>query len=122
MIAAAPDFRPGSNIAMKIPTHQMEQTLLFYRDVLRLPRLAEFDPDIVFDFDGKKLWLDDAEYLSQAEIWLEIRCDDIEAAADFLSANGVTRCDHIEPLPPDFSGFWVSSPCSVIHLISQDDR
>jgi len=120
MSAELPTFRPGPNIAMKVPTHQLDQTVMFYRDVLRLPPLKEFEPDVVFDFDGKRLWLDDTEYLSQAEVWLEVRCDDIEAAGDFLAAVGVTRCDHIEPLPPDFSGFWVSSPSSIIHLVSSE--
>lgn len=120
MPASLPKFRPGKNIAMKVPTHQLEQTVVFYRDVLQLPLLTEFEPDIVFDFDGKNLWLDDTEHLSQAEIWLEIRCDDIEVASAFLSDTGVTRCDHIEPLPPDFSGFWISSPSSIIHLVSDD--
>lgn len=120
MNAEPPIFKPGPNIAMKVPTHQLDQTVMFYRDVLRLPVLNEFAPDLVFDFDGKRLWLDDTEHLSQAEIWLELRCDDLEAASEYLAAVGVTRCDHIEPLPPDFSGFWISSPSSIIHLINGD--
>ena len=27
------------------------------------------------------------------------------------------RCDDIEPLPPGFRGFWVSSPASIVHLV-----
>ena len=29
-----PGFRPGKNIAMKIPAHEFDATLGFYRDVL----------------------------------------------------------------------------------------
>ena len=89
MNAAPPIFRPGPNIAMKVPTHQLDQTVMFYRDVLRLPVLNEFAPDLVFDFDGKRLWLDDTEHLSQAEVWLELRCDDLEAASEYLAAVGI---------------------------------
>jgi catechol 2,3-dioxygenase-like lactoylglutathione lyase family enzyme len=29
-----PEFTPGTNIAMKVPVHEYEKTLSFYRDIL----------------------------------------------------------------------------------------
>ncbi len=34
-------FRGGHNIAMKVPPHQFEATVNFYRDVLGLPLSGE---------------------------------------------------------------------------------
>ena len=74
----------------------------------------------MFEFGGKRLWLDKVDHMSQAEIWLEIESDDVEAAAEYLRGHGVTRRDDIEPLPEGFKGFWVTNPANIIHLISQN--
>ena len=37
MIDAEPTYAGGRNIAMKVPPHQWEQTVRFYRETLRLP-------------------------------------------------------------------------------------
>lgn len=65
-------FKPGRNIAMKIPPHEYDETLTFYADVLRFPRVTDYAPAVVFEFGGKNLWLDKVDGLSQAEIWLEV--------------------------------------------------
>lgn len=36
-------FRPGRNIAMKVPAHEYEQTAAFYRDVLEFRELGGAD-------------------------------------------------------------------------------
>ena len=77
-------------------------------------------PIVVFDFCDKRLWLDGVDHLSQAEIWLEIQTDDVEAAAAYLDSQGVVRRDEIEPLPEGFQGIWLSNPAGIIHLISQE--
>ena len=114
----APQFTAGKNIALKTPTHEFEKTVSFYRDVLKLPVLGEEGESIFFEFGDKQLWVDNIPHLSQAEIWLEIRCDDIPAAEAYLEKMGVMRRDEIEPLPEGFDGFWVSSSSGIIHLIS----
>lgn len=113
-------FSAGRNIAMKIPPHQYEATVQFYRDVLGLPEIGEHAPAVGFRFGGNNLWLDRVVGLSQAETWLEVVTDDIEAAAAHLAAAGVVRCDEIEPLPAGMQAFWVSSPAAIIHLVCQD--
>ncbi len=113
-----PNFRPGKNIALKIPPCEFEKTLGFYRDVLGLRELGECGGSLGFDFDGKQIWLDCVETLSRAEIWLEIRADDEVAAAKYFEACGVIRCDAIEKLPADFEGFWIANAAGLVHLVS----
>ena len=55
--------------------------------------------------------------MSQAELWLEVVTDDVDAAAERFQAAGVERCDEIEPLREGFAGFWISSPASIVHLV-----
>lgn len=114
-----PNFTAGRNIALKVPPHAYEATVGFYRDVVGLERLEEHLPAVVFRFGSNQLWIDRMPGLSQAEIWLELVADDVAAAAEHLAAAGVVRCDEIEPLPEGFQGFWISSPASIIHLVSK---
>jgi len=112
-------YRGGRNIAMKVPPHQYEATVRFYRDVLGLKRLENHPPEVGFEFGGCQLWIDRVPSLSQAEVWLEIATDDIAAAAKHFSGAGVVRCDEIEPLPQGFEGFWISNPASIVHIVSK---
>ncbi len=116
-----PAFKPGKNIAMKVPAHEFDSTVAFYRDVLGLRQIPATSPDqfdsVTFEFGDKNLWLDKTAGLSQAEVWLEVETDDIEGAAAYLAEMGCARRDEIEPLPSDFRGFWISNPCNIIHLM-----
>jgi hypothetical protein len=112
-----PTFRGGPNIALKLPPSVFDATLAFYRDVLRLPLLEQHSPHYAFQFGANCLWLDRAESLSQAEVWLQVIATDTAAAEKHLAAHAVVRCDAIESLPEDFDGFWVLSPSSIVHLI-----
>ena len=105
---------------MKIPSHEYLPTVKFYRDTISLHQIQDMLPEIVFEFGDKRLWLDKVDHISQAEIWLEIRTDDITAAAEYLGQKDVIRCDKIEPLLPGFEGFWISNPANIIHLVSRD--
>ncbi len=119
-----PAFSPGRNIAMKVPAHEYERTVDFYRNVLGLHQLADTAPGsaetTAFAFGDKVLWIDRVPGISQAELWLEIATDDLDAAAEHLRRNGCARRDEIEPLPEGFGGFWLASPCNVIHLVTAD--
>lgn len=120
-----PKFEPGSNIAMKVPAHEYDKTVAFYRDVFGF-ELIPLDNDettdtIRFKFGDKVLWIDRVETVSQAEIWLEVVTDDLDAASEYFQQNEVVRCDEIEPLPEGFKGFWISSPSNIIHLVTNTD-
>lgn len=47
---ATPSFAGGRNIAMKVPPHQWEATVTFYRDVLGLKLLENHLSNIGFEF------------------------------------------------------------------------
>jgi catechol 2,3-dioxygenase-like lactoylglutathione lyase family enzyme len=112
-------FAAGRNIAMKVPPHVCDATVRFYREVLGLVEIAAHAPAIVFEFGTNRLWIDRVPGTSQAETWLEVVANDLEAASALLADAGVVRCDDIEPLPPGFRGFWVSSPASIVHLVCE---
>ena len=117
-----PAFTPGKNIAVKVPPHEFEQTVHFYGTVLGLTPIETRSPDtfdsVAFAFGDKNLWVDRIAGISHAEVWLEIETDDVAAAKAYLAAEGCALRDEIEPLPADFTGFWVSSPSNTIHLIT----
>ena len=116
-----PTFAGGPNIAMKVPPHQWEATVAFYRDTLGLEEIPNpFGGDVEsvgFAFGANQLWIDKVPTMSQAELWLELQTDDTAAAARHLAAAGVARCDEIEPLGDDPSGYWISSPAAIVHLV-----
>ena len=115
-----PSFRPGRNIAVKVPTHEYDAIVAFYRDTRGPAQVDGPDSSIGFEFGGKNLWIDNAPALSQAEIWLEIITNDIDGASKLLSGAGIVRRDEIEPLPEGFDAFWISSPASIIHLVCNE--
>ncbi len=115
-----PRFTAGRNIAMKVPPHQYEETVKFYRDLIGLKDISTSEEEVGFEFGGKNLWIDAVPSISQAEIWLEILTDDIDNAANAFKDAGVIRRDEIEILPDDLQAFWVSSPSSIIHLICKE--
>ncbi len=113
-------YSPGENIAVKVPSHEYEATVEFYKSVLGLSeRDVSAAPDsVAFAFGDKTLWVDRVAGLSQAETWLEIRASDVDAARRQLEDRGCVLRDDIETLPPGFDGFWLSSPANTIHLVS----
>lgn len=114
-------LRGGINIAMKIPAHQFEETIRFYRDVVGLKPFDDKAPAIGFELGPNRLWLDEDATLSQAEVWLELFTDDHKAALGRLEAAGVTRCDAVEPLGDGFRGGWIMNPASIVHMVREPD-
>jgi len=111
----------GFNIAMKVPLHQYEATLAFYRDVVGLKAIDDKAPETGFELGPNRLWIDKAPGLSQAEVWLELFSADFSSAAARLAEAGVTRCDAIETLPEGFRGGWISNPANIIHMVREPD-
>jgi hypothetical protein len=62
----------GIDIALKIPPHQYDATVSFYRDVVGLKPLMDKADAVGFELGPAKLWLDKVPQLSQAEVWLEL--------------------------------------------------
>lgn len=112
-----PTFSGGVNIAIKVPLHQYEATVSFYRDTLNLPLVEEEQEGCIFQFGPVRLWVDKAPNLARSDVWLELETNDTMAAARYLKNQGVPRCDELESLPEDFDGFYVSDPAGVVHLV-----
>jgi hypothetical protein len=115
------NIRGGIDIAMKVPPHQYQATLAFYRDVIGLTPITDKAPAVGFELGPNKLWIDEVPAMSQAEIWLELFTDDFAAAAEQLAAAGVVRCDAVEPLPEGFKGGWITSPAGIVHMVREPD-
>jgi hypothetical protein len=115
------NIRGGFNIAMKVPSHEYEATLRFYRDVIGLKPYDEKAPAKGFELGPNRLWIDEAPMLSQAEVWLELFTDSFEDAAEHLAKAGVVRCDAIEPLGEGFRGGWIMNPANIVHLVREAD-
>ena len=63
---------------MKVPPHQHEAVVRFYRDVLGLEQLEH--EALGFKFGSDQLWIDRVPSMSQAELWLEVVTEDTKAA------------------------------------------
>ena len=113
-----PDFRPGRNIAMKLPERLFASTLVFYRDTLGL-EVEENDSGALVRFGAMRLHLDRLPHQSQTDLWLQVEADDIPAARTWLAAKGVAQCDEVERLPDGFPGFWIAAPSGTIHLVAE---
>lgn len=112
-------LRGGKNIAMKVPTLQFEKVVNSYKS-LGLPVIRETKDCVSFEYGQLSLHVDRVDHMSQAELWLEFITSDLEAAASRLSESNFDRCDEIENLE-GHTGFWVSSPASIIHLVTENE-
>ncbi len=117
----SPSFKGGSNIAIKIPKFKFDQTVRFYKNVLKLPYLGKYGESHVFQFSSVRLWLDRVENYSQTDVWLEVHTDDVEQAKNYLQDHNVPIRDEIEPLD-GVDGHWISDPAGVICLVSKEDE
>ncbi|NKL99953.1 VOC family protein [Rhizobium leguminosarum] len=108
----------GVDIAMKVPPHQYQATVAFYRDVIGLKQIGEGDAAL-FALGPIRLWIDEVPAMSQAELWLELMTPDLERAAAHLERAGVIRCDSIEALPEDLRGAWIVNPAGIVHLVRE---
>ncbi len=108
---------------MKVPPDEFTATVAFYRDTLGFPVLdPNNDGSVIFDFGGKRLWIDNVPALSRAEVWLEVVTSDSGAAAQHLNEHGIVRRDDIEPLPEGMAAFWIKSPSGIIHLVTEEEN
>ncbi|XAZ22807.1 hypothetical protein LVY75_28985 [Sinorhizobium sp. B11] len=110
----------GVDVAMKVPPHQYEATVSFYRDIVKLKEIE--GDDVSFELGPIRLWIDRVATMSQAELWLEFMTPDFERAAEYLEKAGVPRCDAIEPLPPNLRGGWILNPTGIVHLVREASR
>ncbi|AUO64520.1 hypothetical protein WM46_06960 [Citrobacter freundii complex sp. CFNIH2] len=115
------DIKGGIDIAMKVPSHQYQQTIDFYRNIIRLPEIIDKPPAVGFELGPNKLWIDEAPGLSQAELWLELFTPNFSDAEKYIEQCGVVRCDAVELLPDGFKGGWIMNPCNIVHMLREPE-
>lgn len=117
------NFQAGINIAVKIPKHQYEQTVSFYRDILKLEVEEQSiqNPTVSRThkvcFGQNVLWLDCVDNYTHSETWLQLTVPDIEVATDYLKKNNVYTCDTIEELPPNMH--WIMDPAGTVFNVQE---
>ncbi|WP_230504288.1 hypothetical protein [Sutcliffiella rhizosphaerae] len=107
------EFTGGNNIALKIPKYKYNETVHFYKEVIKLPYLGFVSESHAFQFGGVTLWLDCMDNYSQQDVWLEIETDNVKTAAEYLKENNIDRRDEVE-VHENSKGYWISDPSGTI--------
>jgi catechol 2,3-dioxygenase-like lactoylglutathione lyase family enzyme len=107
---------PGKNIAIKVPQHKWQETVVFYRDRVGLKPVKETLDTVAFAFGTMTLWIDRVERQSQVDVWLELFSDDPDQALTHL---GGPKRDELEPLD-GVNGHWTSDPAGVVLLVRSE--
>jgi len=111
-------FEAGINIAVKIPKSKYEQTVSFYRDILKLA-VAErpiSNPTVSrtheVKFGSNVLWLDCFDNYTHSETWLQLVVPDMKEAVDYLKLKGIETCNELEALPENMH--WIQDPAGTV--------
>lgn len=117
-----PEFAPGPNILVKVLASELEETREFYRYVLRfaeVPRPRGLSEEATgFRYGSGHLWVDCAQSLGEAGVWLELKTDDLNRASGHLRKSTAFCVEMGESPPEGRRACWVSAPGSVIHLVT----
>jgi predicted enzyme related to lactoylglutathione lyase len=111
-------FSAGTNIAMKVPLHQYDATVAFYRDVVGLIVKNQADAWTVFEFGEISLWIDKVPSQSRTDIWLQLTTDNLADAIGHMLDADVPIRDELEPLE-GVNGHWISDPAGTVLLVQQ---
>ncbi len=118
------EFSGGINIAIKIPKSKYDQSVAFYRDVLKLkveekpisnPTVSQTHSVV---FGPNTVWLDCVDNYTHSEVWLELKTSNVESATTFLATKGILPCDEIEEIPKDMH--WIMDPAGTVFILSKD--
>lgn len=118
-------FSGGINIAIKIPKSKYQETVSFYRDILKL-EVAEKpikNPTVSktheVKFGNNIIWLDCVDNYTHSETWLELKTPDVEKATEYLKSNGIETCDELEEIPKE--NHWIMDPAGSVFIIGKDN-
>jgi predicted enzyme related to lactoylglutathione lyase len=117
-------FKGGINIAVKIPKAKYNETVAFYRDVLKLEvEEKPIDNPTVsrtheVKFGGNILWLDCVDNYTHSETWLELRTNDVDEATAYLKLNGTQTCDELEEIPDNMH--WITDPAGTVFILGKE--
>lgn len=116
-------FEGGINIAIKIPKSKYEQTVAFYRDILKLEVQEKpiENPTVSrtheVKFGNNVVWLDCVDNYTHSETWLELRTPDVGKATEYLASKGVNTVDEIEEIPKEMH--WIMDPAGTVFILSK---
>ncbi len=111
-------FEAGINIAIKIPKSKYDQTVAFYKNILKLEVIEKpiDNPTISrtheVKFGNNVIWLDCVDNYTHSETWLQLTVPDVADATSYLLLNGVETCDEIEKLPKNMH--WIQDPAGTV--------
>ena len=117
-------FTGGVNIAIKIPKGKYEETVAFYKDVLKLEVVEKpIDNPTVsrtheVKFGGNTVWLDCVDNYTHSETWLELRTPNVEKATQYLKEKGVNTCDELEHIPEGMH--WIMDPAGTVFILGKE--
>lgn len=117
------EFEAGINIAVKIPKLKYDETVAFYRDILKLEvtEVPINNPTVSrtysVKFGANVLWLDCVDNYTHSETWLQLTVPDVEEATRYLKSRGVDTCDEIEALPENMH--WIMDPAGTVFNLQQ---
>lgn len=118
-------FNGGVNIALKIPKNKYEETVAFYRDILKLhvEENAIDNPTVSrthkVKFGGNTVWLDCVDNYTHSEIWLELKTTDVSNAAEYLQSKGINTCDELEQIPENMH--WIMDPAGTVFILNNTE-
>lgn len=119
-------FKAGINIAIKIPKNKYEQTVEFYRNILKFkveekpisnPTVSRTHKVI---FGNNIIWLDCVDNYTHSETWLQLTVPNVEEATDYLKYSNVPFCDEIEELPQNMH--WITDPAGNVFNLQQNEK
>jgi len=119
-------FRGGVNIAIKIPKSKYDETVFFYRDVLKLEvKEKSIDNPTVSQthevkFGNNIVWLDCVDNYTHSEVWLELKTPDVKNATEYLKSEGVSTCDELEQIPKDMH--WIMDPAGTVFISNKQEK
>lgn len=119
-------FDAGINIAIKIPKGKYDQTVAFYRNILKLevqekpiknPTVSKTHQ---VKFGNNIIWLDCVDTCTHSETWLQLTVPNVEEATKYLKSNGVETCDELEELPENMH--WIMDPAGTVFNLQQTEN
>ena len=117
-------FSGGVNIAIKIPKNKYEETVSFYKDILKLVVTEKpiKNPTVSrtheVKFGNNIVWLDCVDNYTHSEVWLELRTPDVASATSYLQSKGINTCDELEEIPKDMH--WIMDPAGTVFILDKE--
>ena len=119
-------FEGGINIAIKIPKNKYEETVAFYRDILRfeVEERPIKNPTVSrthkVKFGNNTVWLDCVDNYTHSETWLELTTANVDESTKYLQSKGIGTRDELEEIPADMH--WISDPAGTVFILSKKEN